>query len=62
MSYKIGVIGDAGVGKSNFIKRLQGNNFSPRYIPNTSTKITRINSPTSHIKMELCEFPGKDIF
>jgi small GTP-binding protein len=60
MSFKIGIIGTAGVGKTQFIDRLEGKAFDRRYIMTDQYKIRRILCGETDI--EFHDFAGTQYY
>lgn len=50
----IGLLGDAGTGKSSFVKKIIGENFNGRYLPTTGKKVTEFGD------IRFIEFSGAE--
>jgi small GTP-binding protein len=60
MSFKIGIVGTAGVGKTQFIDRLEGKAFDRRYNMTDQYEIRRILYGETDI--EFCDFGGTQYY
>ncbi len=61
-SYKLALIGDAGVGKTNFVNRNLAEEFEQRYIATQGVKVTHISFNMGQITLEVHDFAGQEKF
>jgi GTPase SAR1 family protein len=59
-TFRIGVVGDSGVGKTSFIRRIATRHWYSDYIPTVDMTTTSVNWNTNHglINLVVCEIPA----
>lgn len=60
----VAVLGDGGVGKSTYLKKLRTGRFDPRYIPtsNHEKRNVSIGTPTGIVKFNTYDYGGQQMF